>query len=868
MNEKVKNLAKPIAKALGNQKTFVKALFERPESLSALLPYDEYVPETKVFCHKDGSLGVVFEATLLEHEPMTSDSIVSSVEAIKSWFSLPSNCVLQILYDQSHLSSLDERWNKIAEKYSEGHPVSKLLFDERLQAIQAACNTDSKLAPLSRRAFVSLRYFPSVSRKSRPKEILGRSEGVLFREMKGYIQEAREFNQIATNFLHNSKLPLKQLDAVEVLDVLRRFFNPKTYYKRSFAPYNPSIPISDQMLYNSPTLDYVGIEREGVKTRTLSLKTSPQFAYPGGMAYFTKLPFPFKLSLNFKFPTKRQTKTFFDTKEFFLQNTPSARARRQREEVLEVQERLARDDRCLHLTFNVILEAESDAVLDQRVREVVNIFNNDLECETIVEDDIGLGLCLNSLPLNYTPKSDHSSQRYIRILKSDATKFVPIFDSFRGMKSPLQLFLSRENNLVPLSLKENETSNHTVVLADSGSGKSAFIIDCMQAAKRIQPEPLIFVIDKKTSYLMASEYFDGDLTVFDRTKEMPFSPFRGVYDETKIANLTQLMLAGIKFTSPSFSLESIHEAAISKALRLAYVKKVQQAGLAYVEGELLKQGDSEPIELTMDDFIAELGRLPSEKEFETSADVVDSLVKMLMPFYGEGTYARFFGGGTKRKTMQKGCSFYIYDLDKLSSDETLLALMTMSVIEEIRQIMARPENQGRGGWVILEEMGMLGRDNPVASKFAVDACETFRKLDVFIIALSPRPQNFFETEVGKAVWGVADNFFFLRMSADNVEYVAKHSNFIDEADREIINSLEMKRGEYTEIYYMNKKKTVRGAFRNHQMPRARWLAPTNAKDTNEAVRALKRFKDDKWMALDYLAKTYPKGVESNEVHAG
>src|SRR5208282_809827 len=122
-----------------------------------------------------------------------------------------------------------------------------------------------------------------------------------------------------------------------------------------------------------------GIEREGIKTRTLSLKTSPQFAYPGGMAHFTKLPFPFKLSMNVTFPTKRQVKTFFDMKEFFLQNTPSAKSRRQREEVLEVQERLARDDRCLSLTFNVIIEGETDEVLESRVREVVNVFHNDLE---------------------------------------------------------------------------------------------------------------------------------------------------------------------------------------------------------------------------------------------------------------------------------------------------------------------------------------------------------------------------------------------------------------------------------------------------------------------------------------------------------
>ena len=132
------------------------------------------------------------------------------------------------------------------------------------------------------------------------------------------------------------------------------------------------------------------------------------------------------------------------------------------------------------------------------------------------------------MPLAYSPKSDYSTQRAIRVLRSDVIKFIPIFDSFRGLDRPLQLYLSRENNLVKFSLLENETSNHTVVLADSGSGKSAFVIDCIQAAKRMNPEPLVFVIDKKSSYTMLSEYFDGDLTVFDRTQDMPFSPFRGV----------------------------------------------------------------------------------------------------------------------------------------------------------------------------------------------------------------------------------------------------------------------------------------------------------------------------------------------------
>jgi hypothetical protein len=196
----------------------------------------------------------------------------------------------------------------------------------------------------------------------------------------------------------------------------------------------------------------------------------------------------------------------------------------------------------------------------------------------------------------------------------------------------------------------------------------------------------------------------------------------------------------------------------------------------------------------------------------------------------------------------------------LDADPVLQALMTMAVFEEIRQIIKLPTNQGRTGFIVLEELGMLGRDNPTASKFIVDFAETARKLGYWLIGLTPRPQNFFELDAGKAMWGVADNFLFLQMSADNVDYLAKHSSLLDEASREIIKSLRTKRGSHADVFYVNKKKTRQGAFRYFQTPLDRWLAPTNAKDAREAAHALKRFEGRRWEALRYLADTYPNGV--------
>ncbi len=831
------------------RKSFTEALFSRPSSLSELLPYEEYLAGEGIFLLKDGSLGAIYKMKLLEHETMTSKEIIQAVKGLKPLFSLPENCTFQVHFEQSRLSPFEGQLKKFSDSYKGAHPVSKYLFDERLDEIRASCEMESDSTPLRRSTYLSIRYFPKTS-SSKRRFFAERSEAILYMEMKGFISELQEFKQILRTVQNASSVEITKQNDKELVDLLRRFFNPKTYHLRKFAPVNNEVSLSKQCLYNSPTLDHSGIEREGVKSRTLTLKTSPLYAYPGGMAYFlgSETLFPFHISLNFSFPSKAKTKLFFDTKEFFLEHAPTAMAKIQRDEIKEVQDRLARSDRCIHLTFNVMLEGETDEELDEKTQKILHIFTNKLECEVIREEDIGLGLALNSLPFFYGPDSDYSTARAIKILRSDAVKFLPVFDSFRGLEKPMSVFQSRENNLAAFSLLENETSNHTAVLADTGSGKSAFVIECLQAAKRMNPEPIVFIIDKKSSYSMLSDYYDGNLTVFDRKGEIPFSPFRGAYDEEKIAFLTKLISSAVTLTSPSFAIESEHQAAIAKALKLAYTKKCSQAGIAYVEGELVNRSHQKIVELTMDDFVVELASLSSDRG-ENFKLITEPLLSKLKPFYGDGIYAKFFKGGAE--PSKKSQLFYIYDLDSLDGDPVLQTLMTMSVIEEIRQILSLPENLGRTGFIVMEEFAMLGRNNPYFRDFAIDFAETMRKRGCWLITLTPRPQNYFELEVGKAFWSVASNYVFMQMNSDNVDYIVEKSSLLDEASSEIVKSLRTIDGKHAEVFFINKNKTKKGAFKFKRSKSGKWMSPTNAKDTQLALEALDKF-EDKWEALEFL----------------
>jgi hypothetical protein len=822
-----------INQVLSDRNLYVKTFFERPDSFAKLLPYEEYLSDSGIFILKDGSLGAVFDVDLIQHEPLEAERIVESVESLKSWFSLPENCTLQFLFDQSYIPKRDRVWAEVLNTFNSPHPVANRILSERVKLFKSYCEGNSKLSPMRRRTLMSIRYFPENVKGKTLFRMLERGEKLLFDTMSTMKNEIVDFSQILAQIKESSKVQLNRVTGDDIVDFLRRFFNPKEYLEREFAPVSPATSISEQIVFTSPIGSFTGIEREKVKTRTITLKTNPRRVFPGGMANFLPLDFPYKISINFSFPERNKVKSYFDIKEFFLQNSPNARSRRQLQDLKEIQDRLAHDERCLFMTFCVIIEGETEEELNSRSRSITSIFHNDLECEVIKEELIGLGMCLNALPLFYSPASDYSSQRFIRIMKTDATKLLPVFDSYKGTNKNTQLFLSRESNLVKFSWLANDISNHTVILGDTGSGKSKFALDCVQSIKLQSPEPLVFVIDKRASCEYLCRDFEGELSVFDPRRAMPFSPFRGVFDEFKIQFLTQLILTAVKITSTTFESESHHLTIISRSLKEAYLRRAREKGVSYKDGKLIDEDSKNEVAVSMDDVIAAMSGLTSEEEFENLKDQIDDLISRLMPFYSDGIYAPYFKANdkTKKKSL-KNTLLYAYDLEALDSDETLKVLMSMCVIHEIMSIMNEPQNLKRGGVLYIEELGCLGRDNPIVGDFIVEAAERMRKMGFFLLGVAPNPKVYFETAAGKALWGGADNFFFLQMSPDNVRYLKENSSLLKPGALEIAGSLATKLGEYAEVFYTNKNSTHQGAFRYIQSDLDRKTSVNSEREKN------------------------------------
>ena len=798
---------------LYRRKAFTKALYERPQSLSTFFVYDEYLEGPGVYVNKDGTFGAIFDVQLVEHEPLGCEEILEAISGVAPWFKVPENCVLQVIHEQSAVSARDKVWEEMQRHFPTPAKLSKEILSERIEHFKRLSQTDSDMRPLRRKTYLCIRYFPTTKTRKKIRLLDSRGEKFLFEQVTEATEELRDFVEVIETLKTASGVKLRTLAPDALLESLRRFLNPKEFYSRDFMPFNPNESISNQAVFNSPKLSHSSFEREGVKSRTIVLKMCPKRSTPGAVAGFLALPFPFRISMNFSFPSVRKVNRILDLKSFFLERTPNQGAARQKADLETVQKKIAHGSRCAHMTFSIIVEGETDDEINRRTRELIHVFQNDLGCEVIVDDDIGFALCLNSLPLMYSPESDFSSQRFIKIMDSDVLNFMPIFDSFTGVNEPLQLFLSREGNLVPFSFTDSERpSQHSVVLGDTGGGKSEFILDAVQAYKRRYPDPLIFYVEKRASSKGLCKSFGGEVTVFHPNEEIPFTPFRGHFDDEKVNVLSLIILTAIKLTNPKFDSESEHSSIITQALKDAYRRKCEQVGLTYENRTIQESDAKDESVITMDDVVAAIGDLHDNESFKSLAGKIDEVVQKLREFSGDGKYAQYFRG-TSRSTKDGDCSFYVYDLDPLDSDPVLKAIMTLSVFEEIKRLIALPENRGRGGLIVFEEMGQLGANNPTAAQYVVDFAETIRKLKFWLIGIAPSPKNFFTTDAGRALWAAADNFFFFNMKPDNVEYVRKNSEILSGPPGDIVKSLSTVPGKYAEVFYTDKVGKKRGAFR-------------------------------------------------------
>ena len=814
------------------------------------LPYGEFDEDNKIFILSDSSIGVIYRIELVEHEPLRVIELQEFRSQLEQWLNLPSNCVAQFLFEQRCLLP-EEIEERLKLPFKAENATAEFLRSQRIEWLKERTKCEHDL--FGRHGYFAIRFVPEAN-AFRVQDHLPES---LFDSVvagtKRHERKVEEFSKILSRIESLSKIKIVRIDASELRDVVQRMLYSSD--RQPLATINKNIPLNEQMVFKPVEANEAGLIGKRV-TRTVSFLV-PSIHYEGVSSLFLKLKFPFSLSLRMTFPSKAKVGKILAIKEWCTKKSFSPRSQVQFEELQQTKRQIAEGDPCVHLCWSITVEGENEKEAMERANKVVAFAIESFDGNAIIETDVGFDLLRSSLPLHFDPKSEWGTQRHIPLHRSEIINFIPIFESYRGSKVPLQVYRSREGNLAPISAVEGATSKHLLLLGDSGSGKSAFLNSLINGFKALSPEPITIVIDFNTSQTMNVKFYGGELNRFNPSQTCPASIFRGLYDEKKFTVLTNWICEAIRLTSPSFKIESEHREAVSQAAKRAFRKRLLASGVKFVEGELLEFESNGETAIDMDVIAAELSYLPGQEGFEKFREPVENLLVKLRNFYGDGLYAQYFRSPKESLVYDK--KFYVYDLVEIQDDPVLLNLTIASLFEEVRQVKLLPENQEREVWAIFDEIAVLSRGSDLLSQYIVTKAETGRKDAFWVAAATNRPQNFFEIPSCLALLQVAEYAGYLPMSKDNIALLAKHSSDVTEADCEIIDSLRMTRGVSNEIY-MKKKSGGGGVVVYEQLPHERWQSPTNAKEGREALKALKKFNDNAVEAIQYLVETFPKGV--------
>ena len=201
-----------------------------------------------------------------------------------------------------------------------------------------------------------------------------------------------------------------------------------------------------------------------------------------------------------------------------------------------------------------------------------------------------------------------------------------------------------------------------------------------------------------------------------------------------------------------------------------------------------------------------------------------------------------------------------FDLKGLEKFERLQAAMLTIVTNFVwGKIMSEP---GRRKFVIFDECWKL-LSTPESAKFIAECYRTFRKYGAGAISVSQSLNDFLGGGLEHAILGNSNTRFILRQnSMPAVKGIVEYFNF-NEQERRLIESLQIRKGEYSEVFFSQSKELnhISSKMVICPTPIEYWVATTDAMDLNFYEKVKKdNPRLDLYEVLVKCAGEFPHGV--------
>lgn len=422
----------------------------------------------------------------------------------------------------------------------------------------------------------------------------------------------------------------------------------------------------------------------------------------------------------------------------------------------------------LRLTFSVLVFGKSEEDVTAASMAVQAFWAT--QRFALMEDKfVMLPLFRNCLPLGTDRSAIRELQRYKTMTSKEAPVLLPIFGEWKGTGTYHIALMSRNGQIMSMSLHDSSTNKNGVIAAESGSGKSfllnEIILSYMSEGARV------WVIDAGKSYKKLCESLEGDFVEFGEDSRICLNPFETITnweeEEDGIVSLVGAM------ASANANLSDLQIAELKRIMKVLWDERGQS--------------------MTVDDI--------REACIASEDPRVMDIGKQLYAFSSTGAYGRFFNG---KNTADFRNDFTVLELDELQGRKHLRQVVLLQLIYQIQREMYLGERD-RKKLVIIDEAWDLLKEGEV-SVFMEHAYRKFRKYGGSAIIATQAVTDLYDNKVGRAIADNSANMFLLGQKKESIEMVKEKKLLVlSPAGFNILRSVYTEAGVFSEIFLITER---------------------------------------------------------------
>ena len=483
-----------------------------------------------------------------------------------------------------------------------------------------------------------------------------------------------------------------------------------------------------------------------------------------------------------------------------------------------IYDSLMNGGRPLKTTFSVVLFGDSEKEITSLSSQAQSFWSD--QHFTLKDDTyVMLPLFMNCLPLCCDRYAINELWRYKTMTSKEVSAILPIFGESKGSGTAHVQLLSRNGQIMSVSLHDSSTNQNAVVAAESGSGKSfllnEIVLDYMSEGARV------WIIDAGKSYKKLCDALNGDFVEFSDQSTISLNPFETIVnwndEEDAAVNLLGTM------ASMKGRLDDYQQAALkahmhrlweeSQARRMAVAGRQVSEINAYFDNQIAQVMQQNPqnaqgiidglnvkreteIYKTLPPPDMSIDAVAAACLQDTDGRVRDVGVQ-LGSFCSNSSYGKFFAG---HNNASFNGDLTVLELDELQGRKHLRQVVLLQLISQIqREIFLGERNRKK--LVIIDEAWDLLKEGEVAS-FMEGAYRKFRKYGGSAIIATQSAGDLIGSPAGVAIQNNSANTFYLGQKATTLEQLrAQNTLVMEDWAFNLLKSVRTEAGVYSEIFF-------------------------------------------------------------------